>query len=70
MRNFEKAVEAIGIAGIVEMMAVYCDESTASTCDACPWRKALAAIPGCQCFTAHDIVKFLESEAEEDADNV
>ena len=27
-------------------------------------------IPGCQCFTAHDIVKFLESEQEEDADNV
>ena len=64
MRNFEKAVEAIGIAGIVKMMAVYCDESTASTCDACPWRKALAAIPGCQCITDHAIVKFLESEAE------
>ena len=70
MRNFEKAVEAIGIAGIVEMMAVYCEESTTSTCNACPWRKALAAIPGCQCITAHAIVKFLESEAEEDADNV
>ena len=70
MRNFEKAVEATGIAGIVKMMAVYCDESTASTCDACPWRKALAAIPGCQCITDHAIVKFLESEAEEDADNV
>ena len=70
MRNFEKAVEAIGIAGIVEMMAVYCEESTASTRNACQWRKALAAIPGCQCFTAHDIVKFLESEQEEDADNV
>lgn len=64
MRNFKKAVEAIGIAGIVEMMAVYCDESIASTCDACPWRKALAAIPGCQCFTSRSIVKFLESEAE------
>ena len=64
MRNFEKAVEAIGIAGIVEMMEVYCDDSTASTCDACPWRKALAAIPGCQCITDNSIVNFLESEAE------
>lgn len=65
MRNFEKAVEAIGIAGIVEMMEVYCYESAASACDACPWRKALAAIPGYQCLTSPAIVKFLESEAEE-----
>lgn len=62
MTNFEKAVETVGIAGIVEMMGVYCNESTGDTCNACPWRKALKEIPGCNCITAPGIVQFLESQ--------
>ena len=62
MTNFEKAVETVGIAGIVEMMGVYCNEATGNTCAACPWRKAVDTMPGCHCITSPDIVQFLESQ--------
>lgn len=65
MTNFEKAVEVIGIAGIVRMMGVYCDEATASTCSDCPWRKAVSTISGCCCITDHDIVQFLGCQYKE-----
>lgn len=66
MTNFEKAVKAVGVAGIVEMMSMYCYEATGSTCSACPWRKALNAVPGCKCLDSGKVITFLESEAGDD----